>query len=72
MRLNTNKLAAAVLSKRTKDGLTFRDIQKQTKGALPAASLYRIEAGQGDGVSVDRFLQVCDWLKTEPNHFFTK
>lgn len=70
--MNSKKLAAAVLAKRTKENLTFRQIEKDTKGALPSASLYRIEAGQGDSISVARFLEVCKWLGKNPTEFFTK
>ena len=69
-KFNLAKLAKAILAKRVKDNLNFRQITKDTKGALPHSTLHRIE-GQQTNPSAEILADICNWLEVEVQTFFS-
>ena len=68
-KFNSKKLAADILSKRVKDDLTFRKIEKQTKGKLTVSTLQRIE-GETQIPKCDTLADVCNWLEKDISNYF--
>lgn len=66
---NSKALAAAILAKREKENLSFRGIQKFTKGKIKAMTLQQIEAGQSS-VSTKSLVVICNWLEVDAGKFF--
>lgn len=62
-----DKLAKAILAKRTKDDLSFRAIE--TKTGISKATLQRIEAG-ALMPSAASLGEICTWLELPVNNFF--
>ena len=67
LKFNSDKLAAAIIKKRTDDIISQRD----AAGAMGVsqAQLYKMELGTPN-ISVNYFLAACNWLEIEPNFFF--
>ena len=69
MKFDLKLLAKDVLAKRVKDNLTFRGIQKETKGKVMSATLQRIEAAT-QMPRADTLGDICQWLGKPVNHYF--
>lgn len=68
-KFNSKKLARAILSKRTKEGLTFRAIQKMTKEKVIGATLCRIEA-ETQLPNAETLADICNWLGLDVQNFY--
>lgn len=68
-KFNAKKLADDILAKRTKEDLTFRAIEKTTRGKVSRAVLQKTE-GKHTTPSVDSLVAICNWLGKSVQNYF--
>lgn len=68
-KFNSKKFAKAILDKRTREGLTFRAIQKSTKDRITGGTLCRLEA-ETQLPNAETLADVCNWLGLPVQTFY--
>lgn len=66
LKFRAKKLSKAILDKRTKDNLSFRNIQDQS--GIDKSTLQRIEDGAAVP-NVETFASICHWLNKPITEF---
>lgn len=62
------KLANDILSARTKEDVSFRELSKILE--IDKATLYRIECGEPP--KLEAFFKICRWLNKPMEYYFKK
>jgi transcriptional regulator with XRE-family HTH domain len=63
------KFGQAIIAKRTKDGTSLRDLEKQT--GLHKTTVYRAELAESLP-DIDTYFKICQWLEVPLDKFFVK